>query len=422
MRYKYIFLVLLTIFSCTNEKVINKLENLYRSEDYFEFNRLLQQNKESLPAYAKLYFQALSLNLLNKPAESNQLIEEILAKYTKKFPDTVLVQLLETKASNAGNLFDFKTASNTLNGILASHASVLSRLKLNDMKDDSVIYQTIKNCQPQTVDILNDDRINLTRDKIGLMNLPVTGSGSDSSMFIFDTGANFSTITRSTALKLNLKIFDKKIKVKAMGGQAEASLGDCPELKIGSAIFHHVIFLIFPDSALYFKQVNYQINGIIGFPVMRALKQITIANDNFYIYKHQSSSNFQNLLLNGLQPIVEIEYKGFKLPFNFDSGANTTDLFVAFYNKFKNDTTLKTKDTTVLIGGAAGLNKFNVKKVDAIQLKTGNKTFNLHGLHMHISDKILPTASKFYGNIGQDFIHNYKSMTINFDKMFIDFE
>ncbi|RTZ46153.1 hypothetical protein EJ377_17055 [Chryseobacterium arthrosphaerae] len=40
---------------------------------------------------------------------------------------------------------------------------------------------------------------------------------------------------------------------------------------------------MFADQALSFPQISYQINGILGFPVIEALKEVQLTQDDYFI-------------------------------------------------------------------------------------------------------------------------------------------
>ena len=55
-----------------------------------------------------------------------------------------------------------------------------------------------------------------------------------------------------------------------------------------------------------------------------------------------------------------------------------------------------------------------------MDLKTANVSYTLDEVNL-ISEPIHGRDTKYFGNLGRDFIWQYSSYTINFESMFIDF-
>jgi len=69
---------------------------------------------------------------------------------------------------------------------------------------------------------------------------------------ILDTGANHSTLIRSEAKRLNLKVLPAGIEL-GTGAKLTADAAVAPLLKIGNLEYHHVAFLVVPDAAFTLK-------------------------------------------------------------------------------------------------------------------------------------------------------------------------
>ncbi len=63
-------------------------------------------------------------------------------------------------------------------------------------------------------------------------------------------------------------------------------------------------FLVFPDEALAFPEIGYQIHGIIGFPVIEGMKEIEITRDDrFIVPDKRSTFSERNLAIDFLTPL-----------------------------------------------------------------------------------------------------------------------
>lgn len=99
--------------------------------------------------------------------------------------------------------------------------------------------------------------------------IPVT-VGDSAREYVFDTGANLSTIMRSEAEGLGLDIRPAGLRVgTSTDAVITADVGIANRLTIGSIDVRNAIFLVLADSLLTFPD-NSRITGIIGFPVIAA--------------------------------------------------------------------------------------------------------------------------------------------------------
>src|SRR5438270_12536001 len=87
---------------------------------------------------------------------------------------------------------------------------------------------------------------------------------------VFDTRANISTITQTCAKKLGLRLLSVSYNEGsgATGIQFKTGLGVADSLYIGDLLVRNVVFQVMPDSILYIAPVKFQLNMIIGFPVI----------------------------------------------------------------------------------------------------------------------------------------------------------
>src|SRR5690606_8566870 len=106
------------------------------------------------------------------------------------------------------------------------------------------------------------------------------------------------------------------------GARITSDLAVADSLDIGGLTYKNVVFLVFNDEDLTIPQVDYHINGIIGFPVIEAMDEIHIGKDN-QLFSPQKAEpySYNNLALDGLMPVVAVRYRGDTLNFHLDTGA-----------------------------------------------------------------------------------------------------
>ncbi len=141
--------------------------------------------------------------------------------------------------------------------------------KLNDVENSFNLWNALRAVAPQTVMIESDTRLVGTRDKAGLLNVLIELNHQNAS-FVFDTGANLSTVTASTANRLKLQILETSVSVgSSTDNKVNSKLAVGAILKIGRVVLRNAVFLVLEDQTLFFPQIDYQISGIIGLSIIK---------------------------------------------------------------------------------------------------------------------------------------------------------
>lgn len=240
--------------------------------------------------------------------------------------------------------------------------------------------------------------------------------------FIFDTGANLSTISESQAKKMKLKLFEQIVDIgSSTQKNVQSKLALADSLYVGDILFKNVLFIVMPDSQLTFPQINYAIKGIIGFPVINQLGEVHLNKDGkIFIPKVASKKTKKNMFFEGLNPVVRLFSKKDTLLFTFDTGAKSSELSFKYYKEHKSDVEKKGILQTNGRGGVGGKVEVKEYMLSNFQIQIGQHKTNL--------DKIPVTLEEydfnkyFDGNLGQDVFLKFNKLTINFENMNIDFK
>ncbi|NIG55456.1 retropepsin-like aspartic protease [Chitinophaga sp. Cy-1792] len=399
----------------TNSAAFQDIYQLIKTKNFFKAKEVFDNNKDLLNKDQLLFASAVLDNAFNKLDHSNQTIRQLTAA-PNTLPDSLQLQLYKTEEDNLVKLYDYKGAKYAVENILQRCGKLLSADEKEDLANDLKIWSALQNIGRQRVSIKGDNHLKMTKDKAGLNNLEVA-TANDTMSFIFDTGANMSTISRSAATQLKMQLIPTDITVLSItGNQVTAQLAVCDSLKLGHISFYNVVFLVLADEGLTFPQISYQIQGILGFPVIEALKEIQITKDGYFNVPRQETKIDapSNMAMFGLTPLIYVD----DMHFTFDTGAESTMLYDNFYQKYKKDIDGHYRRTKISFGGAGGKVVVGGYKID--------HTFNILNKAVELKQvsllrKNLPPMG-VYGNIGQDVIRQFDKMTLNFDKMFIKFD
>ena len=73
----------------SNQMVLNELEQLEETQDFFKLKKNFDLKKDQLSDAHSLYFGAIISNVFNKPEISNAAINQLLAKENVNLNDTL---------------------------------------------------------------------------------------------------------------------------------------------------------------------------------------------------------------------------------------------------------------------------------------------------------------------------------------------
>src|SRR5690606_27005642 len=331
--YYVFFLIALQTVSVWGQRS-SKKDSIYyylEEENFFKAQELFASERKFLDKASELYIGLTLDNAFNRNEESQKLTNQAI-KNIADYLDSIQLKIYELKDDNEIKLFDYKASLQTNKLILKKFAHLLTDEEKDNSKNNITLWGALAEVPKQKVTIHNEFDCQMIVDKVGLKNLPITVK-QDTINFIFDTGANLSTVNESTAKKMKMTIFSAQIKVGSITGEkVEANIGVCPVFTLGNIEVRDAIFIIFKDEHLSFPQIDYQINGILGYPVIAALEEIQITTDGHFRAGKVNKDRYEpNLAMKELTPLIFID----NMHFTFDTGAAGTLLYKKYYDKNK---------------------------------------------------------------------------------------
>lgn len=427
MRYFFALLVFITgLLHAAHGTAQQELRTYLDEADFFRLQESLNQYKNRLPPDARLYFSAFADNAFNRNELSIRRVDSFMRIRQSDWYDREIAQLLEMQQDNLSKTCHYKAAAKLSALLLQQYRSSLPPDEAEDIRNTGNIWTALADVPPQEVMPHSDVVIQMKRDKANLRNVPVaTAGGRDE--FIFDTGANISTVTASCAGRLGIRRMHTSVGVKGFQGiSVPSDVGVADSLNIGGVVLRNVVFLIMPDEALSFPQIDFHIQGIIGYPVFRALKEVHISRGDVLTIPAQPAplpaGMQQNLALHGLFPMVQMATDQDDLMnFHFDTGAKTTDLFSNYYEMHRRCIHRKGKYKIMEFGSAGGTRKMPAYVLEDFNFYIGNTKATLPRVTI-MTKPIKERTERVYGNIGQDVIELFSEMTLNFEYMYVLFK
>lgn len=390
---------------------------LTEQKDYFTAHEKLQEQAPELAPWQRSVLEAIIFNAFNQIHKSNEAIRRLGDEIGNEIPDSISLALLDVQHDNAAKTYQYRKAKEALSKITDQHTSLLSTEQLDDYRNSQKLWTILQDQPQQQVIVTAPLSMQMTKDAAGLNNLSVSVD-DDTVDFIFDTGANISTVTRSTAARLSMEVLPDSIQVGTItGAKVYAQLAVCPTMNLGSVQIGNAVFLVFDDEHLAFPQIGYQINGIIGFPVMEALGEIQITRDGMFVVSTSGQgSTLRNMAFDHLTPIIRLDGKHY----NFDTGADETILFKRYFDEHQEQIVSSYEPEEIAFGGAGGATTQQGYRIE-FSAKIGDGEINLQEVPV-LTEGVAGKWNHIYGNVGQDVIRQFEKMTLNFKEMYVLFE
>lgn len=416
IRYTLILFVLIatqTAFGQSNLEV--KVKELSKLQQFTKMDSL----NEKVKGKDYYFYKGLFANVCNNPKLSNLFLDSL-----KNSSIVNSYELIRLKNDNYIKTFNYDLAYSTSRTLTKKFKKHFTKDELKDEINAQRIWQVLKGKPVQSISPFSSVTLVTIKDKAGLITTSVSANGITSD-FVFDTGAGISCITESSAKKMGMLILpDNKISVKSFTGQENRVLiGIAPKINMGELTISNAIFLVYPDSAFTFANGAYVINGIIGFPIAKELGTITIEKDQLTFSKSETRNQLEkNFFVDQLRAIVMLTYKGQTFPFNFDSGAKTSEFNKSFYEVFKPNLDPIGQLKTVTSSGAGGQEvSSEVLIVKEQEIALGKTLIKMPLMEINRDDYGIYGKVNF-GNIGQDVIGQFKKVTISFDHNYLKLE
>jgi predicted aspartyl protease len=285
--------------------------------------------------------------------------------------------------------------------------------------DDAALARILSGTPPQRISWHGPVKLKTSRNPIGssVAELVVNGERGP---WLLDTGANQSLVTRTFAQRLG--VVPLKGVAPAGSGltglQSSVRAAVLPTMQVGGATLTNVVVAVIDDENLRIGSgpSAYQIDAILGYPVLKALGVVTFTRDEFLaVESAEANGRGVRMYMRGLDPAIECDVEGRPLLFTLDTGASNTDLSVRYYELFRQQAA-SWKTHSVERAGAGGSIQQNVYIQPRLVMRVGTSTVALKDV------SILPVRMKagvdiLFGNLGQDFFDSFESFSLNFSTM-----
>jgi predicted aspartyl protease len=295
--------------------------------------------------------------------------------------------------------------------------------KRNEAAQDAAIARALTGAPRQTILRRHPVPVAMPRDRAGLLAADAAINGHAQTVIV-DTGADLSVLSISAARRLGVRI--RKGASSIHSGTREAvpvRLGLAARVDFAGFRLAHVVFLVLEDANLAFPQSNgvYQIDAILGIPVLRAMGRVQFTGDGRFAPEPAfvaPAEGVADLRVIGSHLFVTARLGGIETPLHFDTGATDTTLTAAFaarHPEVLKGLPLKESQT----GGAGGGRTEQVAVWSAVPVEIGGRSMVLPSLE--ISTRETPgSPPRWIAQLGGDILDAFCGFTLDFRRADIE--
>lgn len=362
------------------------------------------------------YFAGIIANFNGRFAESIELLNAILPKLHTTQPKRAALAL-SYLADDYNELFRYTESSDAYNRLITNYAKLFPDVVLQGTRDNAKVAQILRGAPPQTIKWKGSVDLDASRNPLGSLNVSLTAN-SVAEQWLIDTGANVSVVSASFAARLGLTPLVGEAQTQGSTGfENKLKVAILPEMHIGEATVTNIVLLILDDANLNMKlpDANYQIEAVLGYPVLRALGVVTLRRDGHFEARNPAEhlTGGAKLYMSGATPAVMCRVEGKNLLFTLDTGASDTVLSSDYYTIFRGERKKWRKAQYKGFGAGGGVQR-NIYLQPRLTLGVGEKQAIITNVNVPASGGN-PTG--FYGNLGEDFLGGFDSYTIDFTNM-----
>lgn len=424
MRRLVVLFFIFVSISCTDVKKDaltgsqqQELQTYYQNKQYFDLRDNLQQYR-GISSVMLSFFRGLSDNKFNMLDASIGHLNTFIRHWKDGMNDSLLIDAYKTLGDGYSKTFQYRKAAEIYRKILEKFEDQLDTEHIKDIRNYVRMFSALTEVPPQTIEIHGNTEI----QSVDGGYLPLRINGHDMRLGP-DTGADYSCIIRSLAERVQMRIVNADANILNVAGQTvKADFGVASELEIGHAVLRNVVFLVFEDKDLFIPEADFQIKGVIGFPVFAMLKEVCFHRDGvFSVPEKPRRFADQNMCLDELQPMIAGFYKGHRHTFCLDTGAGKSILYPPFLKIYedvlKRDYPLESER----VQGFGGYREIPAYIMQDVIISFAGKESVFHELPV-LTDFTTDKSRYFFGNIGRDLLDQFDIMTLNFVSMHVEFE
>lgn len=365
------------------------------------------------------YVRGLVANRTNDLEASKRYLQRALPKLERKHSPRAANALM-TLSDDYQKASAYADQAMALQEAVAHHAKDIGQDAMPGVRDVLALATALRDAPPQTIDFSGSSRVPIRRNPLGTLDVDAVANGVAGS-WMLDSGANYSVVSESFATRLGLSVKGALEGVGSSTGTAVPSrVAIVDEIHLGSATLHHVAVLVVRDDQLHIKLPGreHQISAAFGFPVFQALGRIGFHGDRAISIAPASGplEGGVQIYMDSLTPTIMVSTEGPIVPFVLDTGASSTGLSAAYWNKVKGraGTWPRAQHASAGMGGAK---TFDTVTQPEWKFLLGKDEFALRNVRIETVSRPGPGGPPMFGTLGQDLWAHAEGFTLDFRSM-----
>jgi hypothetical protein len=253
-----------------------RVQNLLADHQFFR----VQSELDQLPPEQAQLYRGILANRNNDPKESIQLLEPLIDKVAAA-GDPVHEKLLrKALAEDYLRNGDFSKAAAQYQTLESRLQGSLSRDEQAEIEMPLKLLPLAAANPPMTVDPCDSFPLQVSKNPLGLIDIPVFVDARPHT-WMLDPTAPFNMIARSLAREVGLKISEESATIHSLTGKdMQVHSTVIPRFTVGGRLtFHNMTAFVFDDGDYSFAQSRYQVQGVLGYPALSALRSLTITDN-----------------------------------------------------------------------------------------------------------------------------------------------
>ena len=396
-----------------------QLDALIKEKKYPELLTALN-NPTGLKTQDYAFFAGVLANHTNHLSTSIRLLKQALPRLQKQGAHDREQVALETLADGYSRLYRYSEAADTYTILEKRLGDQMSAEERANVEHAALQWGLLRHVPPQSVSVSAAFKIATKRNLLGVLEAPVKIRG-ETRYWVVDTGANISAISRSEARRLGLQPLEGSAALKGVSGNlVPIHVAVAPELRIGKARLHNVVFVLLDDQDLLVRQLHYQIDGIIGYPVLAALARITFYRNGMFgvdvgtkPFLHED----HNLFVEKETPLATARIGGTSCLFMFDTGIRRSILTARYYREHTSDFVMK-RAIDQPLAGVGGTRSISTYVLESVPVEVGGRSTTLRDVPV-LTERVGKNYDDFCGNLGLDAVQEFSAFTLDFDDMYL---
>jgi predicted aspartyl protease len=292
------------------------------------------------------------------------------------------------------------------------------------LKNASALLSGLSQAREQEVSQRRSSKIPYSM-KGGNLFIPVDINGKRA-RYMVDTGANFSLISEAEAKRLGLTLLRSgghKIEGSS-GAEVDFRIAIADQLNVGDFRLRHVAFLVVGDKEQPFVELQPGERGVLGLPVILAFQTLRWGRDGAFEIGFASSTRrtpVARLCFDGLQPVVEGQFRESRVNLFLDTGATRTRVLPLFAREFSDYVNEFGKKDSEPVTGVGGSVEVDALKLPELKLRVSGFDTVLRPAPVLLKETT-SDSRWWHAWVGMDLLNQARVVTLDFNSMTVALE